>query len=107
VKRACAVGISGLETTLQIAKEAAGHAAIPGLQTGIGSLIFILDVMKVRWLHYSFENLLNMEQNTLRNSEDIEKLATQIEELATALANSTKDGKLPPATIERIGRLSS
>jgi hypothetical protein len=37
--------------TLRIAKDAAGHAAIPGLQTAIGGLIFILDVTKVRWLH--------------------------------------------------------
>jgi hypothetical protein len=56
---------------------------------------------------YSFENPLNVRQNTLQNAEDVEKLATQIEELATALANSMKGGTLPPATIERIGRLSS
>jgi hypothetical protein len=51
VKRACAASISGLQTTLRIAKDAAGHAAVPGLQTGIGGLIYVLDVIKVRWLH--------------------------------------------------------
>jgi hypothetical protein len=48
-----------------------------------------------------------MKQNTLLNAEDVEKLATQIEELATALENSMESGTLPPATIDRIGRLSS
>jgi hypothetical protein len=51
VKRACATGISGLQTTFGIAKDDAGHAAIPRSQTGIGGLIFILGVMKVRWVH--------------------------------------------------------
>jgi hypothetical protein len=51
LKRACSAAISGLQTTLRIAQEAAGYAAIPGLQTGIGSLIYILDVIKVRCFH--------------------------------------------------------
>jgi hypothetical protein len=51
VKRACSAAITGLQITLKIAKEAAGNAAIPGLQTGIGGLIFILGVIKVRWSH--------------------------------------------------------
>jgi hypothetical protein len=48
-----------------------------------------------------------MEQNTLQNAEDVEKLTTQIEALTTILENSKKGGKLPPAAIERISRLSS
>jgi hypothetical protein len=47
VKHACSAAISGLQTTLGIAKEAAGNAA-PGLQTGMSSLIHIFGVIKVR-----------------------------------------------------------
>jgi hypothetical protein len=53
------------------------------------------------------DNPLIMKQNTLRNAEDVEKLTAQIETLTTVLENSMKGGKLPPAAIERIGRLSS
>jgi hypothetical protein len=48
LKQACSTAASGLHTTLQIAKEAAGHAGVPGLQAGITSLLFVLDVIKVR-----------------------------------------------------------
>jgi hypothetical protein len=107
VKRACAAGISGLQTTLRIANEVAGNAAVPGLQTGISSLIYILDVIKVRGLHKLFDKPLIMEQNTMRNAEDVEKLTTQIEALTTILEHSKEGGNLPPAAIERIGRLSA
>jgi hypothetical protein len=58
-------------------------------------------------LSYSFEISLIVKQNTLRNAEDVEKLTTQIETLTTVLENLKEGGKLPPAVIERIGRLSS
>jgi hypothetical protein len=48
LKRACSTAVSALETTLKIIKEAAGDAGPPGLQTGIGGLLFVLDVIKVK-----------------------------------------------------------
>ena len=38
---------SGLQTILGIAKEVAGISGIPGLQAGIGSVLLLLDVVKV------------------------------------------------------------
>jgi len=47
LKHACSTAISGLEITLKIAKEATGHAGVPGLQTGISGLLFVISVIKV------------------------------------------------------------
>jgi hypothetical protein len=57
VKRGCTASISGLQTTLRIAKGAAGNAAVPGLETGISGLIYILGAIKVRWLHIALRIL--------------------------------------------------
>jgi hypothetical protein len=47
LKRACSTAVTGLQTTLRILKEAVGDAGVPGLQAGVGGLLFVLDVIKV------------------------------------------------------------
>lgn len=47
LKRACSTAINGLEATLRIVKEAAGAVGPPGLQAGIGGVLFVLSVVKV------------------------------------------------------------
>jgi hypothetical protein len=107
LKKACSTATSGLHTTLQIAKEAAGHAGVPGLQTGITCLLFVLDVIKVhrdRVLRvYSF--WWRLMQQTSQNADDIQKLGKQIEELNRVLEKSKSEGTFSPAVIERVDRL--
>jgi hypothetical protein len=47
-KNAWSAVIIGLQTTLRIVNETTASAGVPGLQSGIGSLILVLDVIKVR-----------------------------------------------------------
>jgi hypothetical protein len=47
VKRACSTAASCLQAILQIAKDLAGSAGVPGLQAGIGGLLVVLDVVRV------------------------------------------------------------
>jgi len=61
MKRACSTAITGLEMTLKIAKEAAGHVGVPGLQTGIGGLLFVIGVIKVHRCRISSMQILTME----------------------------------------------
>ena len=46
------IAISGLQTILRIVKEAAGNSGVPGLQAGIGSILFVIDVVKVNQMQY-------------------------------------------------------
>jgi hypothetical protein len=57
LKHACSAAITGLQITLKVAKEVAGNAAVPGLQTGIGGLIYVLDVIKVRYFRIASRTL--------------------------------------------------
>jgi hypothetical protein len=104
-KHAHSIVISGLQTTLQIAKEAAGDAGVPGLQAGIDGLLFVLDVIKVDRNCTEYLHLLTTMQKTSQNAEDIEKLAKQIEQLNLVLENSKSRGTLSAAVIDRIDRL--
>jgi hypothetical protein len=53
LNRACATVVSGLQLTLNIVREATGNIGVPGLQAGISSLLFVVDVIKVKTLiHY-------------------------------------------------------
>ena len=47
LKQACSAAVSGLQTTLSIAKDVAGVAGVPGLQAGISSLLVAIDTVKV------------------------------------------------------------
>jgi hypothetical protein len=47
LKKACSIAVSGLQTTLSIAKDVAGVAGVPGLQAGISSLLVVIDTIKV------------------------------------------------------------
>jgi hypothetical protein len=47
LKPAFATAKSSLQVILQIAKEAAGSAGVPGLQAGIAGILILLDVMNV------------------------------------------------------------
>jgi hypothetical protein len=99
--------ITGLQTTLRIVNETAANAGVPGLQTGISSLILVLDAIKVGIL-YTFSYLpVMLKQKTSQNSEDVEKFAQQIAGLNTFLENMKNRGAFPQAVIERIGRLST
>ena len=51
LKNAVGTAVSGLQTILQIAREAAGNNSIPGLQGGIGGLLVVMDVVKVMPFH--------------------------------------------------------
>jgi hypothetical protein len=39
--------VTGLQTTLRIVKETTAGTSVPGLQTGLSSLLLVLDVIKV------------------------------------------------------------
>jgi hypothetical protein len=47
LKRSFSTATSSLQAILQIAKEAAGSAGIPGLHAGISGLLVLLDVIGV------------------------------------------------------------
>jgi hypothetical protein len=47
LKYAVSTAVSGLQTILGLAKEVAGSTGVPGLQAGIGGLLFVLDTIKV------------------------------------------------------------
>jgi hypothetical protein len=47
VKKACSIAVSGLQTTLSIAKDVASVGGLPGLQAGISSLLVVMDTIKV------------------------------------------------------------
>jgi hypothetical protein len=59
LKRACSTAVSSLQLTLQIVKEAAGDAGVPGLQAGIGGLLLVIEVAKVDIPHRSSLRLIN------------------------------------------------
>jgi hypothetical protein len=46
LKQACSIAVSGLQTTLSIAKDVTGLAGVPGLQAGISSLLVVIDAIK-------------------------------------------------------------
>lgn len=106
IKRACSTAISGLEVTLGIAKQVAGSIGVPGLQAGIGGLLFVLDVVKVNF-HHAPLRILMIEQKSYQNADDIEQLAQHIGALVTVLENSKDKGTLSEVVISRIDRLST
>jgi hypothetical protein len=46
-KRAWDTVIAGLQTTLRVVNESTADAGVPGRQTGLSSLILVLDIIKV------------------------------------------------------------
>jgi hypothetical protein len=58
LKKACSIAVSGLQTTLSIAKDIAGVAGVPGLQTGVSSLLVVIDAIKVSLISLSLSLLL-------------------------------------------------
>ena len=46
LKEACSTVVSGLQTTLSIAKDVTGLVGVPGLQAGISGLLVAIDVIK-------------------------------------------------------------
>jgi hypothetical protein len=46
-KRTWSTVITGLQTTLRIVTEPLANAGVPGLQTGLSSLLLVLDMIKV------------------------------------------------------------
>jgi hypothetical protein len=47
LQQAWSTAVSGLQTTLSIAKDVTGVAGVPGLQAGISSLLVVIDIIKV------------------------------------------------------------
>lgn len=66
--------VTGLQTTLQIIKDASGIAGVPGLQAGLAGLLFVIDVIKVN-RYCTLRCFLTGKQKTSQNARDIEQLA--------------------------------
>jgi hypothetical protein len=66
--------VTGLQTTLQIIKDASGIAGVPGLQAGLAGLLFVIDVIKVN-CYCTLRCFLTGKQKTSQNARDIEQLA--------------------------------
>lgn len=74
LKRACSSAASGLQTTLQIVKEAVGDAGVPGLQAGIGGLLFVLGVVKVDPYYCLSPRLLTITRKCLKMHKTLKNL---------------------------------
>ncbi|TDL16640.1 hypothetical protein BD410DRAFT_615445 [Rickenella mellea] len=90
LKTACSTAVKALQTTLSIAKDAAGSSGVPGLQAGISGLLFVMDVVK----------------KTCQNTKDVEELAKHIESMNNILLTAKDGGRLSSAIVARIDKFS-
>jgi hypothetical protein len=90
---------------LRIAKEVAVGAGVPGLQAGIGSLLFVLGVVKVN-THHAHLLTLMIAQKSYQNAGNIEQLAQRVDELTTILQKSKYRGTLSKGAIDRVDHLA-
>jgi hypothetical protein len=91
LKKACSIAANGLQTTLSIAQDVAGVAGVPGLHTGISSLLVVIDAIKVHrislrwWLLITFDDPENVSKRggrreTRKPDRWVEYLARQRED---------------------------
>ncbi|TDL14002.1 hypothetical protein BD410DRAFT_903164 [Rickenella mellea] len=91
IKSACSTAVTALQTTLRIAKDAAGSVGVPGLQAGISGLLFVMDVVK----------------KTSQNAKDVEELAKHIDSLNKILRTAGDGRSLSLPVIARIEKFSA
>ncbi|KAF8587953.1 WD40 repeat-like protein [Ramaria rubella] len=88
LKKAFSDAISTVELTKAITKDVG--IALPGLQAGLGGLLFVLNAI----------------QKTFQNADDIEQLSKRLEKLLSILENAKKGRTLSPLIANRIDRFS-
>jgi hypothetical protein len=97
--------LSGLETTLRIAKDASNNAGIPRLAAGIGGLAVILEAVQVSMLCLTIlcgiDKTFDLQQMS-NNTEDAERLIQCVTVLDTMLRGIMQEETLPQPILSRV-----